>query len=413
MTKEEKAFFKAHRKDDVNDLLLHAARYPDMDMKSMAVQIRGWQLAEKKLPLWADTDGILFPEHLPMEQCSSQSAAQYKSQIVCELFDEICEKRQIDNSSEQNVGIADLTGGFGVDAAMLAKAFHSSVLTFVEKNQTLCDLANNNFPLLGLNNYNIICGSCEDVLPSLPHQSFIFIDPARRDAHGRKTVAIADCVPDITLLNDLLLEKSDFVMVKLSPMIDISSALNEVRGVVAVHVVSVDGECKEVLLVLDGKAEDKVPIRHYCVNILKGRQVVMEYDSVEAKTVKVGYAEQTMRYVYEPNASVMKAGAVNIAAEQFGLLKLHPNSQLLTSDAIIHDFPGRTFEVVESFSFAKSDIQRLRSIIKKANVAVRNFHLSVAELRKRLKINEGGNDYLFATTLYDNSHVIVLCRKTF
>ena len=411
MTTEEKDFLKIHKRDDVNDLLLHASRYPDIDIRRLAVQVSGWQMAERKLPLWADTDGILFPEHISMEQCSSQPTAYYKYHIARELFDDLCRKQQIDNSNEQNVRIADLTGGFGVDSTMLAKAFHKSFLTYIEMNRDLCDLANHNLPLLGINNYNVICGCCEDMLPSLPHQTFIFIDPARRDKHGRKTVALADCVPDITTLNEQLIEKADYVLVKLSPMIDICSVLNDVKGVVAVHVVSVDNECKEVLAVLNGGADKKCPIRYYCVNILKDHNVVMEYDSEEERSVRIKYANHLQQFLYEPNASVMKAGAVNVAAEKFQFLKLHPNSQLLTSDIIIHDFPGRTFEVVEAFSFAKADLQRLYSSVKKANLSVRNFPLSVAELRKRLKIKEGGNDYLFATTLYDNSRVIILCRK--
>lgn len=390
-----KNFIKVHREDDPRQLALQANRYPDIDMRAAVVQISGWQAARKKLPLWAATDGIVYPEHLSMEQCSSQLTAEYKAQVALSLTE-----------GHGECLLTDLTGGFGVDATMMALKMQAR-LTLVERNPQLCDAARNNLPLLGVKKAEIICADSVETLHNLPRQSLIFIDPARRDEHGGKTVAISDCTPDISAIGGLLTDRADWVMVKLSPMLDLASVRRELNGVAQVHIVSVEGECKEVLVVMrkdyDGSRQT------VCVNIGKnGKTDIMRADEENALC---RYANQLGKYLYEPNASIMKACAFRSVAAQYGVEKLHPDSHLYTSDTLVADFPGRKFEVESWSTFSKKELKQFLSGMKQANLTVRNFPSTVADLRKRLKIAEGGNIYLFATTANDESHIIIKCKK--
>ena len=454
------SFIRAHRTDDVRELMLQASRYPEVDMRQACVQISAWQTARTKLPLWAETEGILFPEHLSMEQCSSQATAEYKGRTHLLAFNglytpfgspvnrgtetlygrEYIPAMRIESqsnrvttprSTREGLGespegkgmgplFTDLTGGFGVDATMLALAHPQVYLTFVERNPELCDLARHNLPLLGVKDVDVVCGEAEEVLPSLPHQHLIYLDPARRDSHGGKTVAIEDCTPNLMALQDLLLEKADCVMVKLSPMLDIRLALRQLRDVTDVHVVSLQGECKEILLVMrpqrqsvlssenptESTADD---LRIHCVNLPSSS---FSFTYHEEQTALCSYTAQVQRYLYEPNASVMKAAPFKTLAQRFGLQKLHPASHLYTSDTSCPDFPGRQFEVVGQTAFNKKELRRFLAGLTQANLTVRNFPLSVADLRRRLRLGEGGTDYLFATTLADNNHVLIRCQKT-
>lgn len=390
------SFILTHREDDARQLALQASRYPDIDMRAAVVQISGWQAARKKLPMWAGTDGIIYPEHLSMEQCSSQLTAEYKAQVALSLT-EGC----------RECSLADLTGGFGVDATMMALKMHAR-LTLVERNPQLCDAVRNNLPLLGVEKAEIICADSVETLRDLPRQSLIFIDPARRNEHGGKTVAISDCTPDISAIGKLLTDRADWVMVKLSPMLDLASVRRELNGVAEVHIVSVDGECKEVLVLMQ-KSYDG-PLQTVCVNIGKdGKTDIMRTDEENAQC---RYANQLGKYLYEPNASIMKACAFRSVAAQYGVEKLHPDSHLYTSDVLVADFPGRQFEVESSSTFSKKELKQFLSGVKKANLTVRNFPATVADLRKRLKIAEGGDIYLFATTATDGTHMIIKCKKT-
>ncbi|MBR3531720.1 MAG: SAM-dependent methyltransferase [Bacteroidaceae bacterium] len=410
-------FVRKNLNSDVRSLMLQAQRYPDVDMRKAVVQISAWQMAQKKLPLWAATEGIIFPEHLSMEQCSSQQTATYKGEILVRWM------QQSDwCPSSEPLNITDLTGGFGVDATCLALAAGKSQkahLTFVERNEELCLLAQNNLPLLGVEHSDVICADSEEILNKLTtHQHLIYIDPARRDEHGGKTVAISDCTPDVIQFNDLLLDKADVVMLKLSPMLDIVEAERQLKGIREIHIVSVNGECKEILFILQKAPKtsdgfDQNEAKMVCVNLLANlpAQTFVFSHSIE-RNATCHYTSELKQYLYEPNASVMKAMAFKSVAQLFHVEKLHPSSQLYTSDTLIPDFPGRIFEITASSHFNKKELKNLLKDIQKANLTVRNFPLSVAELRKRLKLSEGGSDYLFATTLADDSHVLILCKKT-
>ncbi|MCM1312380.1 MAG: class I SAM-dependent methyltransferase [Bacteroides sp.] len=394
-------FIKDHREDNVQELALHAKRYPETDIPKAVVQISGWQSARRKLPLWAATEGITYPAHLSLEQCSSQAAAEYKRHIVSRLFN-VKEKGTLPS-------MTDLTGGFGVDSTMMAGCFDN--LIFVEHQKELCDIAATNLPLLGVGHTEIINDDSERVLPRIAHQNLIYIDPARRDSHGGKTVAIQDCTPDVCRLNGLLLDKADIVMVKLSPMLDISLARRELRGIKEIHVVSVDGECKETLFLLSKDCIEEYAPRIYCANITQGGISEFPFTTEEERDAVCRYADTPGKYLYEPNASIMKACAFKSLASRFRMEKLHPSSHLYTSDTWHENFPGRKFMIESYTSFSKKELRQFIGGEKKANLTVRNFPATVNELRKKMKLSEGGDTYLFATTLSDGNHVIIRCRK--
>lgn len=382
-------FIREHREDDIRELALQAHRYSGIDVSFCVQQIAGWQTASRKLPTWAETEGVLFPVHLSMEQCSSEVTAEYKAGIA---------------GGGENM--TDLTAGFGVDATIIGRKYRH--LNYVERNTELCDIARNNLPLLGIRDFEVICDDATEVIKSLPHQDLIFIDPARRDGHGGRVVAIGDCTPDLTRLQDSLLERADRVMVKLSPMLDIANIMRELHHVHEIHIVSVDGECKELLVLQEVKPlpDDKGTGAIHCVNIVKGKAQVFRAD-MNDKAADCSFATSPKAYLYEPNASIMKAGCFRQLAEHYGVEKLHAESHLYTSDTLLTDFPGRAFAVRNVCTLKDKTLKGL----KKANITVRNFPASVADLRKRLKLADGGSNYLFATTLADNSHVILVCEK--
>lgn len=385
-------FIKDHRQDDVRQLALQAKKFPQVDMGMVIVQIAGRQAAADKIPSWHATDGILYPRHLSLEQCSSEATARYKASLA------------------QGETLTDLTGGFGIDCAFLSAGFRQA--TYVERQQELCEIASHNFPLLGLHHIAVCHADAMEHLHAMPHVDWIFIDPARRNEHGGKTVAISDCEPDVAALEEELLSKAGRVMVKLSPMLDLTLALKEMKHVAEAHVVSVNNECKELLLIATSTghaAPSPIPI--VCVNLAAGQTQRFIFTREEEQDARCTYTDRIGKYLYEPNASLLKAGAFRSLAGRYGLQKLHPNSHLYTSDLPVKDFPGRTFEVLSVFSLNKKEIKENLAGRPKANVTVRNFPASVAELRKRLKLAEGGDHYLFATTLGNEKKALILGRK--
>lgn len=388
LSPETKEFIKEHKNEDPRALALQGKRYPSVDIREAVTQIEGWQAAKEKLPAWAATNGIIYPPRISMEQCSSEPTALYKAAI------------------SKGDRLADLTGGFGIDCSYMSRGFREA--TYIERNAVLCDIARENFALLGLGNINIINGNSEDILPTLPKQDWIFIDPARRALDGRKVVALSDCEPDVTALESQLLEKADKVMVKCSPMLDITAATRQLSSIETVHIIAVNNECKELLFILgEGKCEE-TPIR--CVNIRKEELQVFTFTVAEEANAEVTHSNTIDRYLYEPNAAILKGGCYRTLSQRLLISKLHPNTQLYTSDKLVGEFPGRIFEVERVFGFSKADIKQLQNL-KKANMTVRNFPESVQALRKKLRLAEGGDKYLFATTLYNGAKALVLCRR--
>ena len=396
LTEETLQFIRLHRTDDVCSLALQAGRHPGVDMPAAVTQIAGWQAARPKIPTWAATDGILYPPHLSKEQCSSELTADYKAAIVAQ-------------AGGERHSLTDLTGGFGIDFSALAAKFERA--DYVERQEVLCELARHNFPLLGLKHATVHQADATEYLQGMEPVSWLFLDPARRDGHGGKTVAIADCEPDVARLEPLLLAKAGRVLLKLSPMLDLAQALHTLKHVTQAHVVAVGGECKELLLVLAADAAlqpNEVPI--CCVN-LPAAANVFTFSRQNEQNAPCIYANAPRAYLYEPHAALLKAGAFRSLTTRYKVEKLHPNSHLYTSDTQVEGFPGRTFHIDGWSGFGKREIKELLKGEKKANLTVRNFPTSVAELRKRLKLSEGGNIYLFATTLADGQKVLIKCSK--
>ena len=516
-------FIRQHQDDDVRQLAFLGSKYPEVDMPFALDQIRGRKMARVKLPRWASIDGIIYPPHISMEQCSSEQTALYKAELAARLLglspsssengeekekesenasnlhlSEICEfagkgvvdskfakneatckKQQILTESKENVneikeephegdfseeiGFVDLTGGFGVDFSYIASRLGVKSM-YVERQAHLCEAAKENFGRLGLKNAIVKNGDGIEVLHSFASKKeaaasdslgitedqsqsllktnlglkLIFIDPARRDDAGNKVVSLKDCTPDVTVLQEEMLSKADYVIIKLSPMLDWHRAVSELNCVQEVHIISVNNECKELLLVLsarnmggmeassadgvggengkngeagaDGEVKHAGNLRIYCVN--DAQSFVCDELDMESSSVKIAPSTlEEMQYLYEPNASLMKAGCFSVLSERYGARMLSKNSHLFVSMEPIEDFPGRSFRIIAISSFNKKELKRHLSGITKANIATRNFPLSVAELRKRLKLKDGGETYIFATTLSDESHVLVITEK--
>ena len=501
-------FIRQHQDDDVRQLAFLGSKYPEVDMPFALDQIRGRKMARVKLPRWASIDGIIYPPHISMEQCSSEQTALYKAELAARLLglssssseigeekekesenaknlhlSEICEfagkgavdsefakneatckKQQILTESEENVneikeephegdfseeiGFVDLTGGFGVDFSYIASRLGVKSM-YVERQAHLCEAAKENFERLGLKNVSVKNGDGIEVLHSFASKKeaaasdslgitedqsqsllktnlglkLIFIDPARRDDAGNKVVSLKDCTPDVTVLQEEMLSKADYVIIKLSPMLDWHRAVSELNCVQEVHIISVNNECKELLLVLsarnmgemeassaDGEVKHAGNLRIYCVN--DAQSFVCEESDMEASSVKIAPSTlEEMQYLYEPNASLMKAGCFGVLSGRYDARMLSKNSHLFVSREPIAAFPGRSFRIIAISSFNKKELKRHLSGITKANIATRNFPLSVAELRKRLKLKDGGETYIFATTLSDESHVLMITEK--
>lgn len=450
LTEQTADFVAAHRTEDVRELALKSKRVDGLDLPLALDQIAGWQIACKKLPQWASCEGIIYPPHISMEQCSSQFTAQYKSEIAQTLLTPAVTVRarmsdsaesdnqttksepQLSDSGESDTqetktgvrvtdspesdtlvarsSMVDLTGGFGVDFSYLARGF--SQATYVERQRHLCDLAEHNMAALGLDQARIVCGDGVEYLRQMDPVDFIYLDPARRDEHGSRTYAIEDCTPNVLELRDLLLAKSQCTLVKLSPMLDWRKAVADFDGTVReVHIVATGNECKELLLVLGQQVhEEPSAPRVFCVNDNQR----IDYDSAAyTQGLRIGGKPlpEAKNYLYEPNASIMKAGCFDLVEERFGVTQVGPSSHLFVSATPVADFPGRGFAIEAIGGMNKKDIKRLLNGTKQANIAVRNFPLTAPQLRKKLKLADGGPVYLFGTTMQGCDHVLLRTSK--
>ena len=493
-------FIQEYREKDTRQLALQSARFHDVDMPYALDQIKGWQTARRKLPTWAACDGIVYPPHLSMEQCSSEPTAQYKLNLAMEWASRVesselrvesserevesSERRVesselrvesseegVDNSFEQPATLnsqlstlnsqlstlnsqlstlnshasrmTDLTGGFGVDFSFTSCAFASA--TYVERNAQLCHMVEHNLPLLGIDNAKVVCADAVDYLSTLDMQTMIFLDPARRDQHGAKTVMLADCTPDVVQLLPQLLKKSRFTMLKLSPMLDWHKTVEDLQGTVReVHIVSVGGECKELLLVLSEEIESELKV--FCADLEAGGSGGSSGSSGSSSSSLSSepsfprtpsspstpslsaslfvYAPGSLRpapnsklktqnskFLHEPNASIMKAGCFDELAAAYGVSPVSRNSHLFLSAEPVNGFPGRSFSIERVTTLNKRELRQALAGIEKANIATRNFPLSVAELRKRLKLKDGGDVYIFATTTAEDEHLLLISHK--
>ncbi len=430
MNQATQDFIRQHQDDDVRQLAFLGSKYPEVDMPFALDQIRGRKMARVKLPRWASLEGIIYPPHISMEQCSSESTALYKAELAARLLGLPA------SSFSEEIEFVDLTGGFGVDFSYIAARLGVKSM-YVERQAHLCEAAKENFERLGLKNAIVKNGDGIEVLHSfLPKKDdaasaddslgitydqsrsllktnlglkLIFIDPARRDDAGNKVVSLKDCTPDVTVLQEEMLSKADYVIIKLSPMLDWHRAISELSHVREAHIISVNNECKELLLVLSARNMGE-NLRIYCINDVQS--FVCDELDMESSSVKIAPSTlEEMQYLYEPNASLMKAGCFGVLSGRYDARMLSKNSHLFVSREPIAAFPGRSFRIIAVSSFNKKELKRHLSGITKANIATRNFPLSVAELRKRLKLKDGGETYIFATTLSDESHVLVITEK--
>ena len=408
-------FVREHADEDVRKVALLGTKDQEVDLQMALQQIAGRQVARKKLPSWAGVEGIVYPPHLNMEQCSSEQTARYKGSLIGE-----------------GDSMADLTGGFGVDFYWMSQGFAHRY--YVEQNEALCEIAAHNFALLGLK-CSVCCCDTATYLAQMPHVSMAFLDPARRNEHGGRTYGIEDCTPNVLELMPQLLEKADCVMLKLSPMLDWRKAVSDIERASAfvheVHIVSVDNECKELLLIVCKEPAEN--LRLVCVN---GDSI---FENIPKAGIKCsqggnesfprweysfedsGVANSFLfpHFLYEPNASIMKAGCFAEVEKQFPVRQIAQNSHLFLSDAEIGNFPGRKFQILAISSMNKQEmkhtfneiISQKSNSMESANIAVRNFPMTVDQLRKKLKLKDGGDTFIFATTMASGEHKLLICRK--
>jgi hypothetical protein len=380
------AFLQAQAKSDPTALMLQAARNPQWPMAEIVQQLQSRQKAENKLPTWLETKGVVFPAPLSVEQSSSEKTAAFKASLA------------------EGKLLIDLTGGFGVDTYYFSKRFGQ--VMYVERNGELQELVSHNYTALKANNIKTINSEAGEFLNSFEKKAdWIYLDPARRDAAQQKTVQLEDCEPDITRMLDLLFSKTSNILLKASPMLDIEGALRQLPYVKGVWIVSVDNECKEVLFSIAAGHKEEPEL--VAVNLTK-QEMPQLFRFVKSQELAAApKLSQPLRYLYEPNASIMKAGAYRSVALRYKLYKLHANSHLYTSEELINDFPGRVFAIE---AVAALDKKKLKAFLpeNKANISVRNFPLTVAEIRKKTGIKEGGNIYLLATTDMQGKAIVLI-----
>ncbi|MES2519961.1 MAG: SAM-dependent methyltransferase [Bacteroidota bacterium] len=389
MSEAEKDFIKAHQNDEVTTLLLQAKKYPNLNIPNLVLQIKARQKAKVKLPEWSENEGIVFPKILSVEQCSSEITAKFKASLV------------------DGETLIDLTGGMGVDIAYMSKNFKKAF--YNEQNTDLLDITKYNFEQLSIENVDFIAGnSVENIEKLNTHFSWIYLDPHRRDDTGSKVVRLQDCEPNILSIKDLLFEKTDNILLKASPMLDIDLAISDLGNVSHVYVVAVENEVKEVLFHLQRNEVHEA--RLHAINLTKNHQNELIFTKSQEKnaTIKLGSPQQ---FLYEPNAAILKTGAFRFIAQHFDLQKIAPHSHLYTSEELVESFQGRSFKIVAVCKLDKKEISK-HLTENKANITIRNFPLTVKQIRDKLKLSEGGNEYLFATTDAQNQKIVIICRRT-
>jgi len=388
-TDTERKTIHDNRDADVRTLAMRLRESPDLRPIYVLRQISGYQAMRRKMPLWADTEGMVYPVHLSIEQCSSADTAIYKRSII----ERLC--------ADARESYADLTAGFGVDFYVMSRGFRHAY--YIERNAELCQIAAHNMEVLGADNAEIMNGDGVEFVSGadISNLDVVYMDPARRDSHGGKTVHIEDCEPNVLDFQQHF-SKARLVMIKLSPMLDIQECRLRIRHLTEIHVVASSGECKELILVIrPGENISEPTIYAAC-----GESVLSFTKSAEnAITASSAPEIKDGMYLYEPNAAIMKAGCYKTVAERFDVKPVHQNSHLYVSDTLRADFPGRRFQ-----------IQRIGAVkdfrnLKKANLSVRNFPMKADDLRKKMKLQDGGDIYLFATTINGEKKVILDCRK--
>lgn len=383
---EIQEFINSNTAADVTKLALQKNKFPNADYTSILNQIAAKQKAKTKLPTWFTTSNIIYPGKISVEQTSSEKTAEYKSQLV------------------SGINLIDLTGGFGVDDYYFAKKVNQII--HCEINEDLSEIVSHNLAQMNVQNIECIAGDSSEILKDLDRQfDWIYIDPSRRNDAKGKVFMLQDCLPNVPELLDFYFEFSKNIMIKTAPILDISAGLSELKNVSAIHIVAVENEVKELLWIVQKKSNQSVKIN--TVNLLKNN--TESFSFVLNSTSNSVVHSLPKKYLYEPNAAIMKSGGFDEITSQFEVEKLHQHSHLYTSDNVI-DFPGRVFEIENCFEYNK---QNMKSFLenKKANITTRNFSETVENIRKKWKINDGGNVYCFFTTDANTNKIVLLCSK--
>ncbi|MCK8520720.1 class I SAM-dependent methyltransferase [Aquimarina sp. D1M17] len=376
---------KSNAPIDLNALILKGSPFEHINIKELAQQIKGRLTAKNKIPSWFTKRSIYYPPTLNLEQTSSEATAIYKSQLV---------------SGET---LIDVTGGLGIDDYFFSKKVNH--ITHCELNTELSKIATHNFAILQAENIKTIANDGLKVLEDMEHVDWIYIDPSRRHDHKGKVFFLEDCLPNVPAQLDFLFSKSTNILIKTSPLLDIQSGINSLQYVKEIHVVAVENEVKELLWLLDGKTHKNILVK--TINIRKkGDQLFSFYlEEEHIHSIDYGFPK---KFLYEPNAAILKSGGFQSVAHQLELVKLHQHSHLYTSDNLFN-FPGRCFEIISVLPYHKKNISKAG--FTKANITTRNFPETVSSLRKKLKIKDGGNDYLFFTTDKEENKLVIHCRK--
>lgn len=400
-TPEVRSFLSKHSQDDPNRLLLSASRYPDVDVRWVAEQIIARRQIKAKLPEWYEkADDLVMGGRIPAEQCSSEQTARYKQQLVV------------------GTSLCDLTGGMGVDCYYMSRGVERAIYT--ERQPHLCEAARHNFSVLGAGNIEVREGDGR-LLP-IPDADTIYLDPARRAGDGSRVYDISACEPDVVGWRHELLRHCKRLVVKLSPMADVSRTLAQLPETTQVHIVAVRNECKEVLVVMepgagslapDGNAGHEVMV--HCVDFRTSDEVRFSYAFADEANAGMAFADLAQMngdlYLYEPDVTVMKAGAFRLMCSRYGVQKLDANSHLYVSDHLINDFPGRIFMIEQQIPFSSKVMKHLSSTLPQANIATRNFPLTADALRKRTGIRDGGDKYVYGTICRNLGQMLFVCRK--
>lgn len=392
-------FIQSHLNDDTSSLLLAAKKYSDVDVSFAVEQIEARKRLKTKLPQWYANPDLIMGGQVPAEQCSSEQTARYKRSFI------------------EGESLCDMTGGMGIDCWYMSEGMQQAIYT--ERNEDLCEIAKHNFQMLQDGKHpevEVRCGDGRE-LP-IPTVDVIYLDPARRAGDGSRVYAIEDCEPNIIDWQDELLRHAKTLLVKLSPMIDLTDALRKLRDVTDVHIVAVRNECKEVLVKMsgarngeqgraDGEANE---VQVHCVDFWTDRTIRYTTTFPEAKAVIVT-ENGVGQYLYEPDVTLMKAQAFASLCHRFAVRQLDHDTHLMTADRLIPHFPGRIFEVEEHIPFASKTLKRLKGSIPQANIATRNFPLTADELRRRTGIRDGGETYLFGAKVKGEGELLLRCRK--
>lgn len=383
-------FIALHRDDDTARLLLSADKYPGVDVRLAVSQIESGKKAALKLPEWHSVSDIVYPSSLSLEQCSSQATALFKQRFI-----------------HEGDSVADITGGLGVDCYYMSKK--ASHATYFERSEELCEAAKHNFTLLGAGNISVIHSTTDSAtVARRPYFDLIFADPARRGKASQRVYALEDCEPDILALKDVLLEKCDSLLVKISPMADISHTVKLLPESAEIHILSVANECKEVLLLLRKgfMGEPKI----VCSDLTAYGDLTSQFSFVpsEEESATASFSSETGKYLYQPGKAVLKGGAFKLVSERFSIAKLAPSTHLYTSDKLSEDFPGKIFEIQKLFDWNKQTIALLRKEVRNAELLSVNFPLDTKALRSRLGIPDGSSTRLVATTLGSRKVILQL-----